>query len=185
MSNERGLADLFLRSTDINDVLRVRDDRKLAVLPAGDTPANPTELLGSERMDQLLSMFKELADYVIIDAPPFIVADTMILASKVDGILMVRPGHTRKPLVRATMEQIKMVGARVIGVVLNRIPLNDSSSYVAYSYQYPSTNGGSNAKTKLLTSETKKPRKTISSYADKVANSFKRLFADVTRPGPK
>jgi capsular exopolysaccharide synthesis family protein len=135
LANDRGLADLFLHTAGIGDVLRVGEDKKLAVITAGDTPPNPTELLDSSRMDQILTMLKDLADYVIIDGPPFIIADAMILASKVDGVLLVvRPGHTRKTLARATIEQLKLAGARLIGVVLNRIPLSGSDYYASKYY---------------------------------------------------
>lgn len=61
-------------------------------------PPNPTELLRSKNTDQLLSKLEETADVVIIDRHPFIVADTTVMASKVDGVLLVvRPGHTPGP----------------------------------------------------------------------------------------
>ena len=69
------------------------------MLTAGNTPPDPAELLSSKKMDLFLSKLEEVADVVIIDGPPFFVADAMILASKVDGVLMVvRPGHTRRVL---------------------------------------------------------------------------------------
>jgi capsular exopolysaccharide synthesis family protein len=145
LANDQGLVDLLTRRASISDVLKVREDRKLAVLTAGSTPTDPTELLSSNKMDQLLSKLKETADFVIIDSPPFILADAMILSSKVDGVvLVVRPGHTRQPLAQVAMEQIKLVGARVIGVVLNRIPLYGADYYAGkrYLYTYYMSNNG-------------------------------------------
>ena len=86
-------------------------------------------------MDQLLSDLKEVADVVVIDGPPLFVTDAMILASKVSGVLMVvRPGHTRQSLAKTAMEHIKLVGARVVGVVLNRIPLRGADYYAGNGY---------------------------------------------------
>jgi Mrp family chromosome partitioning ATPase len=94
-------------------------------------------LLSSETMDRFLSQLKEVADVVIIDGPPLFVADAMILGSKVDGVLVVvRPAHTRQPLAKASMQQIKLAGARVVGVVLNRIPLRGADYYAGKSYLY-------------------------------------------------
>ena len=105
------------------------------MLTSGKTPPDPTELLSSKKMDQLLSKLKEAADVVIIDGPPFIVADAMVLASKVDGVLLVvRPGHTRRSLALGASEQIKLTGAKVVGVVLNRIPLRGADYYAGKSY---------------------------------------------------
>ena len=65
------------------------------------------------------------------------VPDAMILASKVDGVLLVvRPGRTRQSLAKASMENIKLVGARVVGIVLNRIPLRGADYYAGKSYLY-------------------------------------------------
>src|SRR5215203_156091 len=88
-------------------------------------------------MELFLTELKEVADVVIIDGPPLFVPDAMILASKVDGVLMVvRPGHTRQSLAKASMEHIKLVGAKVVGVVLNRIPLRGADYYAGKSYLY-------------------------------------------------
>ena len=187
LPNERGLTDLFLSNAAIGDVLRVRDDRKLAVLTAGDTPPNPTELLDSDKMDHLLSVLKEVADYVIIDSPPFFVADSMTLASKVDGVLLVvRPGHTRQPLAQITMEQIKLVGARLVGVVLNRIPIRDADYYAGRSYVYTySINRGLTARNNNFPFDLTRLTKTLSPYADKVARSFKQFIEAVIKLSPK
>src|SRR5688572_12836404 len=89
LANDKGLADLVVDSR-----IRFKEVRKVSVLTAGKTPPDPAELLSSEKMDLFLSKLEEVADVVIIDGPPFFVADAMILASKVDGVLVVvRPGH--------------------------------------------------------------------------------------------
>jgi capsular exopolysaccharide synthesis family protein len=135
LKNERGLVDLVSDGAVIGDVLQYKDGSKVALLPSGDVPNNPAEILSSKKMDQLLSKLQETADVVIIDGPPFIVADAMILAAKVDGVLLVvRPGRTRRSLAEGAVEQIKLAGAKVVGVVLNRIPLRGADYYAGKRY---------------------------------------------------
>jgi capsular exopolysaccharide synthesis family protein len=140
LPNDKGWADLV--SADAGDAAldwkaASQEVRNVTVLTAGNTPPDPAGLLGSEKMDLLLSQLKEVADVVIIDGPPLFVADAMILASKVDGVLVVvRPAHTRRALVKSSMQQIKLAGARVLGVVLNRIPLRGADYYAGKTYLY-------------------------------------------------
>jgi capsular exopolysaccharide synthesis family protein len=135
LDNEHGLVDLVLDGSAISDALQYKKDGKLAVLTTGGTPANPTELLSSKKMDQLLSKLEGAADVVIIDGPPFIVADAMVMAAKVDGVIVVvRPAHTRRSLAVGASEQLKLAGARVIGIVLNRIPLRGADYYAGKRY---------------------------------------------------
>lgn len=137
MKNDRGLVDLISDNATMTDVLEFKKDKRLAILASGGTPVNPTELLGSKKMDQVLSTLEEAADMVIVDGPPLIVADSLVMASKVDGVLLVvRPGHTRYSLAQAAAEQIKMSGARLVGVVLNRIPHNRADVYAGKSHMY-------------------------------------------------
>jgi capsular exopolysaccharide synthesis family protein len=176
LTNDQGLADLISERASLNDVLHFKKDRKVAVLTAGNTPPNPTELLSSKNMDQLLRQLRETADVVIIDGPPFIVADAMILASKVDGVLLVvRPGHTRQSLAKASVEHIKLVGARVVGVVLNRIPLRGADYYAGKSYRdtyYVSTYGDERASKNAYL---EKLKEILSPYSSKLSNIVKHL----------
>jgi succinoglycan biosynthesis transport protein ExoP len=124
LSNAKGLSDIFSGSISLlNAINPWQAEANLGVITAGPSLPNPTELINSKKMDDVLARLREAADIVIIDAPPFLVADAWILAAKVDAVLLVvRPGHTRKDAARAMLEQVKRVGARVIGVALNRIP---------------------------------------------------------------
>jgi len=111
----------------------------------------------------------------------------MTLASKVDGVLLVvRPGHTRQPLARATVEQLKLVGAKLVGVVLNRIPLREAGYYAGNGYFYTySINKGLFPKKTNSTNDRKEPRKSLSSYANNVARSFVQTFQRVFKHNPK
>jgi Mrp family chromosome partitioning ATPase len=139
-------------------------------------------------MDLLLSELEEVADVVIIDAPPLFVADTMVLASKVDGVLLVvRPGHTRRSLAKASMEHIKLVGAKVVGVVLNRIPLSGADYYAGkgYAETYYLSNYADERADKDEKKDLEKLRETLSPYAIKVTKLTKHLFEAVSKLSPK
>jgi capsular exopolysaccharide synthesis family protein len=185
LTNDPGLVDLISGDADISDVLQFR---KVAVLTSGGTPRNPTELLSSEKMDQLLSKLQEAADVVIIDGPPFIVADSMVMASKVDGVLMVvRPGHTRRSLAVRASEQIKMADANLVGVVLNRIPLRGANYYAGKSYvdTYYLSNYGDNGAAREEKHDQGKVREILSPHLARATESVKHLFESISKPGSK
>jgi polysaccharide biosynthesis transport protein len=146
-----GLTEIFRDKVAAFDAVRTWKDRRVTVLSAGTPPPNPAELLGSKKMDQIIDNLEEVADVVVIDGPPFIVTDSVILAAKVDAVLLViRPGQTREEIGRAVMEQMKRAGANVIGVVLNRIPRRGIeyyySGYPVYSpYFDDNSKGGPNS----------------------------------------
>ncbi|MBL8058124.1 MAG: polysaccharide biosynthesis tyrosine autokinase, partial [Anaerolineales bacterium] len=137
--NREGLSDLFRGRLHLDDVLRPGKVPRLQIITSGTVPPNPTELLSSQRMDQILDELKGVADVVIVDSPPFFVADAWVLASKVDGVLfVVRPGYTRRNMVRTAVEQFQRINARVIGVALNRLSrprgLYTPGAYMSYYY---------------------------------------------------
>jgi Mrp family chromosome partitioning ATPase len=89
-------------------------------------------------MEQILKDLQAMADTVVIDTPPSLVADAGVLAAKVDAVLMVvQPGVTHAEAARVTLETFKRAGARVVGVVLNRIPRNRNYYYGGYRYYSP------------------------------------------------
>jgi succinoglycan biosynthesis transport protein ExoP len=133
--NKVGLSDVFRGEFDLDGVSKQWPGGDVSVITAGDLPPNPSELLGSKRMSEILEALGSKADIVIIDGPPFVVADAPVLASKVDGVLLVvRLGHTRKPAINALMEQISRSRANVIGVALNRIPARSIGYYTGNPY---------------------------------------------------
>ena len=133
--NKVGLSDVFRGEYELDGIFKQWPGGDVTVLTAGDLPPNPTELLGSKRMSEILETLGSRADIVILDGPPFVVADALVLASKVDGVLLiVRLGSTRKPAINALMEQISRSGAKVIGIALNRIPARSIGYYTGNPY---------------------------------------------------
>jgi Mrp family chromosome partitioning ATPase len=86
-------------------------------------------------MAQILARLVESASIVIIDSPPFVVADSTVLAAKVDGVLLViQPGKTHAEAAKAMLAQLNRAGAHVVGVVLNRVSRKTSNYYGYYRY---------------------------------------------------
>jgi len=135
MTNRSGLSDLFRDTLSLDEVTRPWQDTTLGIVTSGGIPPNPADLLASRKMGAILEAAKQAADIVIVDAPPFLVADASILASRVDGILLViRPGKTPMDAAVSTLEQIKRSNGHIIGVVLNRIPRNRPYYYGGYRH---------------------------------------------------
>jgi non-specific protein-tyrosine kinase len=95
----------------------------LRLLPAGQQPPNPAEILGSNLMRELVEKLKEEADYVFFDAPPLLaVTDAAVLATKLDAVLLVlKAGKTRRDDAKEAKEQLEKVRANILGVVLNNV----------------------------------------------------------------
>lgn len=109
----------------------------LFVLPSGPVPPNPSELLGSKRMDALLEEMKKHFDLIIFDTPPLIaVTDAQVMASKVDGALFViHTGVAKKEEALKAKELLELVGANVLGAVLNHVPQTEDNYYYYYGEQ--------------------------------------------------
>jgi succinoglycan biosynthesis transport protein ExoP len=136
ISNRVGISDLFRHTMDTKSVIRPWDgNEKLLLITSGSLPPNPTELLGSSKMKDILTDLCQQVNVVIVDSPPNIVADSAVLASAVDGVvLVVTLGKTRQDALRLAVEQLRRANARLLGVVLNLTPSSSSYSYYHYAY---------------------------------------------------
>ena len=124
LTNDQGLTSLLRDETlPVSAVARETEEPRLRVVTSGPVPPNPAELLGSQRMRGVIERLKNAADVIVFDSPPLsAVTDAAILASAVDGTLLVVDAHrTRRDLARGGANALKRVGARVLGVVLNRV----------------------------------------------------------------
>lgn len=143
LSNRDGLSELFVKpQVHLNGSLRKTSVEGVSVVTAGSIPPNPAELLGSEKMAAILQQVTERADLVVLDTPPVnAVTDAVVLAPRVDGvILVVRVGKTKLGAAKQAAEQLQRAGARILGIVLNDVPTGRSRYGYAYHgyyrYQY-------------------------------------------------
>jgi len=109
----------------------------LSCITSGNLPPNPAELLGSNRMYQIISKIMEESDITILDTPPLLaVTDAVILSKHVEGVLLIiEPGNTKVTAAQKAVEQLRRVGANLIGVVINNIEVS-GSRYSYYYYYY-------------------------------------------------
>ena len=119
-----GLTNVLAGAADVSDVTQYYGDDGLAVIAAGPTPPNPSELVASASMAELLGKLRASNDFVLVDAPPILpVADSTGLAVIVDGVLLtVRYGTTRTDQLEQAAATVQRVGARTLGVILNIVP---------------------------------------------------------------
>lgn len=120
-----GLTNVLAGQADLADVLQPWGRGGLVVLPSGSVPPNPSELLGSKMMGELLDVLSEEFDLVLIDTPPLLpVTDAAVLAARTDGaIVVVRQGSTRRQHVAQAVNSLTQVDARILGSVLTMAPL--------------------------------------------------------------
>lgn len=138
--NETGLTNILVEDKKIKEVMRKMNDvdPNLYFIPSGPIPPNPSELLGSNKMKELLKELQEQADFVIFDSPPVIaVTDALVLAAQVDGVVIILNfGEVPREAAKQTKELLEKVKANILGVVLNKIDMEKEGQYYPYSYYY-------------------------------------------------
>lgn len=141
LERSAGLTTALLGKADIDDLLQPWGSDNLYVLASGQVPPNPSELLGSDKMKQLITRLEDAFDAVIIDAPPLLpVTDAAVLAQQVGGVvLVVGAQKVRTPDLEKSLASLEMVNADILGVVLNRLPSKGPDSYAYSYYSYEST----------------------------------------------
>lgn len=152
LPNRTGISDLFVQEPiSLDGTLAATQTDGLLVLTSGNTPPNPAELLGSDKMVEIIRQVSGQVEMIILDSPPVMaVTDSAVLAQRVDGVLLVlKPYVTQMGAARQTVEQMQRAGARLLGVVLNQVDLKNSrynyyyKSYYAASYHYYGRDGKS------------------------------------------
>jgi capsular exopolysaccharide synthesis family protein len=135
-----GLTNLILGDVDYEDVMQPFGQTNVVVIGAGPIPPNPSELLGSPAMEEIIGDLVEAFDYVLFDAPPLLpVTDAAVLSKRVGGaVVVVGVGIVRKEQLRRTLALLETVGAEVLGTVLNRLPSKGADAYSYYRQGYES-----------------------------------------------
>ena len=131
-----GLTDVLIGRAKIGDVVHQWGQNNLYVLPAGQIPPNPSELLGSAAMKTLLESLEADFGIILIDTPPLLpVTDAAILSKMASGaIIIVAAGRTHRAQLEASVAALHRVGATLHGVVLTMLPTSGPDAYGQYSY---------------------------------------------------
>lgn len=132
ISGQRGLTGMMVDDAAISQPpLQAAGVENLQVMVSGELPPNPADLLSGKRMDEIISVLKERADYVLFDSPPVLAAtDAALLGIKLDGALLaVRAGDTRRDHTAQARQALERVHVRVVGAVLTNAPRESRIAY--------------------------------------------------------
>ncbi|SUV02297.1 putative tyrosine-protein kinase capB [Priestia megaterium] len=134
LENHIGLTNVLTRQSTLAQAVQESEIPHLSVLTSGPIPPNPSELLASVQMAELLKEMKKQFDMIIFDTPPILaVADAQILANQVDGtILVVSSGKTEKDAALKSKELLSNAKGKLLGVVLNNRKVEEGNYYYYY-----------------------------------------------------
>lgn len=146
-----GLTDVLIGRADLSDVLQRWGRSELYVLPAGQVPPNPSELLGSEVMSHTLDVLSKSMDMVIIDGPPLLmVTDAVVVGAKTQGVILVAAaGSTHQQSFEAAVDSLATANVPLRGVVATMLPTKGPGRYVygRYAYAYEDDESDNTAET--------------------------------------
>lgn len=140
-----GLSDVLVGRVRLSDALQPWSLGKLFLLASGTLPPNPAEALGSAAMSRTLEELRAAFDYIVLDAPPLLaVTDAAVLTRLASGaVLVAASGSTRKPQLSSAVKALTSADARLLGVVLTKLPTRGPDSYGYGEYTYASTHSDS------------------------------------------
>ncbi|MBU2537520.1 MAG: polysaccharide biosynthesis tyrosine autokinase [Proteobacteria bacterium] len=135
ISNRVGLSSFLSGNTD-KEIVAKLEENNLTVIPSGPIPPNPSELLGSERMTNLLQGLAKKFDYIILDTPPIMsVTDSQVLSHLVAGVVMVtRAGKTNYEMLGKGLKMLQSIHAPLLGIVINGMSEKISGDYYYGGY---------------------------------------------------
>ena len=137
LPNSKGLSTYLAGASDMN-IIQAGPLPNLSIITSGPIPPNPSELLSSNRLHEMLRELGEKYDIIIFDAPPLLsVADSLILSKMLDGTLVIaRAGKTSYDDVRKSLKSLTDLNARVLGVVINALDAKRNDYYYRYHTYY-------------------------------------------------
>ena len=132
-----GVTDVIMGKVELESVIERYTDN-MDFIGVGTVPPNPTIVLSSKNVDVLLEKLKEKYDRILIDMPPAVVtSDVSLVGNKLDGmVLVVKPGRAIRDGLRIVIDNLKTVGVRILGVIVNGVDEKNSSYYYHYYYYY-------------------------------------------------
>jgi capsular exopolysaccharide synthesis family protein len=133
---EIGFYDYLKGEKTLDEIIKPTHHENLFVITSGERPHNPAELLGTYRFDEMMTEIRDKADIIILDSPALLpVSDSLIMAPKADAcIMVVRTLWTPLRAARQAKNQLKRMGTKILGCILNGVP--HSKGYYPYYYGY-------------------------------------------------
>lgn len=149
--NTVGLSNFLSGNADLESIIKKTEIKELSYIPSGPIPPNPSELIGSNLFKSMIESLSERFDHLVLDSPPVLgFADTLIISTIVDGILLVvAGGKTPRETLQRTKEILYQVNAKILGVVINRVNIQ-RGDYGYYYYRYYYYHGKNGKKKKEL-----------------------------------
>lgn len=134
LDNLKGLSNVLVGETPLEDVINPSEIKNLDLVSCGPIPPNPSELLASNRMQQLMNDASGLYDIILFDTPPVMaVTDAQILANLCDGsILVVRSKQTENEAAAKSIEQLQSAKSKILGTILNDRDKKEANYYYYY-----------------------------------------------------
>lgn len=144
LNNYIGLTNVLFDKIPLEGVFQHTEQENLKILSSGPIPPNPSEVLNSKKMTELLFQVDTHADLVIIDSPPVLaVTDAAILSNLCDGVILtIEKGKTKIDAAKKAKELLENVNAKILGTVLNKVDVTEGTHYYYYY------NGSNNSKRK-------------------------------------
>ncbi len=136
VANDVGIVDVLRGRAELTDVIQELAVDELSVLPCGRMPRDPSELLTRPEYESLLEVLRDKFDYVVVDTPPvLVVTDACSVAPRADAVIVcMRLGRHTRDFGRRAFDQLRDVGANVVGIVINGVEESDAYGYGSYSY---------------------------------------------------
>jgi capsular exopolysaccharide synthesis family protein len=154
---EPGLTNLLVGDVELREAVRPSVLPNLDFLPSGPFPPNPSELLNSKAMERLLEELEGKYTHIILDSPPILaVTDSSVLGAHADGVVVVlRSGETEQKAAERSVDQLRRIGVRIFGAVLNEVATStpEESYYLQYYYSYRPLPTGKRSKLKETVSK--------------------------------
>ena len=170
--------------TDISMYLQKTEVENLLLMPAGNVPPNPSELLVSPQMTKLLEDLKQVCDLIVIDGTPCeLVTDSVILSRVADATVIVTAHkETKKDNLERVIKNIQNVGGKLVGVVINKMPVSAKKYNEKYCYHSTSTHNTNNFNTKNIANELKKETQNITKINTQKSKIDIEKESDLGRP---
>lgn len=143
IDNVKGITNILVEGIDYKSVLHDVGIENLSILTTGPKPPNPSELLGSARMQEFIASVRKDFDMILIDTVPAVpVTDPAVLSRLVDGVIIVVDyGTSTYEMALKAKENLERVNANILGMVINRVPVTKSYGYYCYYYYYEDSDG--------------------------------------------